>query len=50
MARLLQDDTLRMRLGRQAEAWAQNYTWPRVADQLIGVFEAEQNARVPAFA
>ena len=50
MARLLQDDTLRMRLGRQAEAWAQNYTWPRVADQLIGVFEAEQSARVPVLA
>jgi D-inositol-3-phosphate glycosyltransferase len=44
MARLLQDDAGRERLGRQAAAWAQAYAWPRVADRLLRVFEAEREA------
>ncbi|HJW83098.1 MAG TPA: glycosyltransferase [Anaerolineae bacterium] len=50
MARLLQDEALRTRLGRQAEAWAQNYAWPQIADQLTGMFESVQAARVPVLA
>ncbi len=50
IARLLQDEALRERLGRQAAAWAHNYAWPRVADQLLDVFEAEQRTALPALA
>jgi D-inositol-3-phosphate glycosyltransferase len=48
IARLLQDDSLRARLGRQAEAWAQKYTWPRVADQLLATFARERANYQPA--
>ena len=50
MARLLQDDRLRARLGRQAETWAQTYAWPQIADRLIDTFEAERKVRVPVMA
>jgi D-inositol-3-phosphate glycosyltransferase len=48
IARLLQDDATRERLGRQATAWAQNFAWPRVADRLLSVFEAVQGIAIPA--
>jgi len=48
IACLLQDDALRVRLGRQAAEWAQNYAWPKVAEQLLNVFEREQSTRLPS--
>ncbi|HLF28941.1 MAG TPA: glycosyltransferase [Anaerolineae bacterium] len=50
IARLLQDNAVRERLGRQAAAWAQNYAWPRIADQLLATFEAEQSLSLPTWA
>jgi len=50
MARLLQDERLRTRLGRQAEARAQTYAWPQIADRLIDTFETERKTRVPVMA
>lgn len=47
IARMLQDGATRRRLGRQAVLWAQNFAWPRVAGQLLGVFEAERSLDVP---
>lgn len=44
IARLLQDDELRVHLGEQAVAWAQQYCWPRIAEQLLSTFEAERNS------
>lgn len=45
IAHLLQDEVTRERLGRRAVAWAQNYAWPRIADRLLAVFEAERGSR-----
>jgi D-inositol-3-phosphate glycosyltransferase len=50
MARLLQDEATRMRLGQQAVAWAQRFAWPRVADRLLDVFQAERRSAIPAAA
>jgi len=47
IARLLQDDVLRERLGRQAAAHAQKYAWPHVAERLLEAFEAERSVSVP---
>jgi len=49
IARLLQDEALRERLGRQAAAYAQKYAWPHVADRLLAVFEPERSMPWPAF-
>jgi len=43
IARLLQDEALRERLGRQAAAHAQKYAWPHVADRLLETFETERS-------
>ena len=48
ISRLLQDEALRERLGRQAAEWAHNYAWPHVAAQLLDVFEREQSVRLPS--
>ena len=50
IARLLQDDRLREQLGRQAAVWAQAFAWPRVADRLLDVFEAQHSAPMPLLA
>ncbi|HEY4691097.1 MAG TPA: glycosyltransferase [Anaerolineae bacterium] len=50
IARLLQDNALRERLGRQAAAWAQNYAWACVADRLLDTFESLQSAPLSLFA
>jgi D-inositol-3-phosphate glycosyltransferase len=41
---LLEDPEARARLGANAHAYAQEYAWPRIADQLIKIFESVQPA------
>jgi D-inositol-3-phosphate glycosyltransferase len=36
---LLNDPVLREKLGRQAVAYAQDYAWPRIADQVLDVYQ-----------
>jgi D-inositol-3-phosphate glycosyltransferase len=36
---LLQDEALRMRLGRRAACWAESYGWPAIADRLLELFQ-----------
>ena len=36
---LLADDDLRLRLGRQAAAYARQFTWPRIAAQMTEVYD-----------
>jgi D-inositol-3-phosphate glycosyltransferase len=50
ISRLLQDASLRERLGRQAAEWAQDFAWPNVAERLLAVFEGEQSIGLPMFA
>ena len=40
LTRLLTDDALRERLGRQAAAYAREYSWENIVTQLIGVYES----------
>lgn len=42
LARLLQDDHLRQRLGEQAWAWAQNYSWNTIGDRVLEVYQLVQ--------
>jgi D-inositol-3-phosphate glycosyltransferase len=46
LARVLQDDALRQRLGKQARQWAQNYRWPRIGDQILDAYR-EAKAVLP---
>jgi D-inositol-3-phosphate glycosyltransferase len=39
LSRLLQDDALRQRLGEQAVYWSQNYSWVKIADRILGVYQ-----------
>ncbi len=43
LARLLQDDQLRLNLGNEAKRWAQTYGWPRITDQILGVYQEAQS-------
>jgi hypothetical protein len=36
---LLDDQALRMRLGRRATCWAESYGWPVIADRLLELFQ-----------
>jgi D-inositol-3-phosphate glycosyltransferase len=45
---LLGDQDLRQRLGRQAARWAQRYSWPVVANQIVDLYEEVQPAALPA--
>ncbi len=36
---LLEDEALRMRLGRRAACWAESYAWPVIADRLLELFQ-----------
>jgi D-inositol-3-phosphate glycosyltransferase len=38
LRRLLEDEVLRTRLGRQAAEYARSYAWPLVADQVLSLF------------
>lgn len=38
LARLLQDDALRRRLGEQATYWAQNYSWVKIGDRVLDAY------------
>lgn len=38
LARLLQDDALRLRLGEQATYWAQNYSWAKIGDRVLDAY------------
>lgn len=38
LARLLQDDGLRRRLGEQATYWAQNYSWVKIGDRVLDAY------------
>ena len=46
LARVLQDDALRQRLGKQARQWAQNYRWPCIGDQILDAY-CEAKAVLP---
>jgi len=46
LARLLQDDTLRRRLGEQAAYWARNYSWTKIADRVLEVYRRAQPVAV----
>ncbi len=46
--RLLTDQELNDKLGRQAAAWAGRYGWPVVADQILDVFDEIQPLSVTA--
>ena len=51
LSQLLDDPTLRTRLGQQAHAYAQDFGWPRIADRLLVLFEeSTRQARRPAAA
>ncbi len=45
LARLLQDDHLRRQLGSQAWAWAQNYSWTTIGDQVMGAYRQAQESQ-----
>ncbi len=40
IARLLKDEGLRRRIGQRAACWAQAYAWPRIADQIVALYES----------
>ncbi len=42
LARLLQDDALRRKLGEQAVYWAHNYSWVKIADRILEVYRWAQ--------
>jgi D-inositol-3-phosphate glycosyltransferase len=42
LARLLQDDVLRRKLGQQAWSWAQNYSWAKIGDRVTEVYQLAQ--------
>jgi len=42
LARLLQDEVLRRKLGQQAWGWAQNYSWVKVGDRVTEVYRLAQ--------
>jgi len=39
LASLLGDESLRRSLGRNAAEYALNYTWEKIAKQIVGVYE-----------
>ena len=39
IASILHDPALRQRLGAQATRWAQRYSWPTVADQIVTLYD-----------
>jgi D-inositol-3-phosphate glycosyltransferase len=43
LARLLQDDQLRRDLGEEATRWARTYSWPHVADRILGAYHEAQS-------
>jgi D-inositol-3-phosphate glycosyltransferase len=48
ITRLLEDNILRVRMGRQAVAWAQNFCWPHIVERLLKVFERSMHGAVAA--
>jgi D-inositol-3-phosphate glycosyltransferase len=38
LRRLVEDEVLRTRLGRQAAEYARSYAWPLIADQILGLY------------
>lgn len=38
IGRLIQDPSLRQRMGHQAREYAQGYAWPLIAEQILGVY------------
>ena len=38
LRRLVEDEVLRTRLGRQAAEYARNYAWPLIADQILSLY------------
>jgi D-inositol-3-phosphate glycosyltransferase len=43
---LLNDEPLRMRLGRRAACWAESYGWPAIADRLLELFHEVAGVRM----
>ena len=50
LTNLLGDASLRQRLGRNAAEYAQNYTWDKIAAQIIGVYLEVVGSSVPSTA
>jgi D-inositol-3-phosphate glycosyltransferase len=48
LARLLQDEALRRKLGEQATYWAHNYRWDKVAARVLEVYRQAQRVTVTA--
>ncbi|MFC2015772.1 glycosyltransferase [Chloroflexota bacterium] len=44
---LLLDESLRLRLGKQASRWAQRFGWPVIASQILDLYEEVQPATQP---
>jgi len=40
ITRLLNDEALRRRIGQRAACYAQGYAWPRIADQIVSLYDA----------
>jgi D-inositol-3-phosphate glycosyltransferase len=38
LRRLVEDEVLRTRLGRQAAEYARGYAWPLIADQILSLY------------
>jgi glycosyltransferase involved in cell wall biosynthesis len=45
---LLKDRDLRQKLGLQATRWAERYSWPVIADQVLDLYEQTQPIARPA--
>jgi D-inositol-3-phosphate glycosyltransferase len=50
IALLLNDQVLRLRLGRRAACWAESYGWPTIADRLMDLFHESVGPRMAAVA
>lgn len=47
---LLADEPLRVLLGRRAACWAESYSWPVIADQLLELFQEVRGVQMAAAA
>ena len=48
ISQILRDPVLRERLGHQATQWAQCYSWPTVANQIVALYDKALAQTVPA--
>jgi D-inositol-3-phosphate glycosyltransferase len=48
ISQILRDPALRERLGHQASLWAQRYSWPTVANQIVALYHQTLAQTAPA--